>query len=140
MGEMARITTGTTPQRRVIRRPPRRKVRRLSPLAYCDICGEPIYTDSGAELPGSLCFDHTWPKERYPQFRNKVWNLQPAHKLCNERKGDRDPTPEEARRALARREPTPAPRLIAKRRRPPASRRVTPAVEPGSLVAVLKGL
>jgi hypothetical protein len=113
---MARIyAKANKPPRVVVRRSPPKKARRMAPLAPCGICGGAIYFEVASGSPLSLCLDHTWPKERYPLLRDEAWNLQPAHKICNERKAQRDPTLIEALRAQSRRGPA-QPRRVTRRR------------------------
>lgn len=108
----------------MVKRSPLNKARLMTPLAHCGICGGAIYLEGRTGGPLSLCFDHVWPKERYPGLRAEVWNLQPAHKICNERKAQRDPTLAEALRAQSRHAPSRPRRRVVRRRRPSLSQEI----------------
>ena len=73
---------------------------RLAKLkAPCHICGRPI--DYALRWPDPQCFvaDHVKPLAR--GGADRIGNKLPAHKLCNERKSDKDFAPGIIRRSGA---------------------------------------
>lgn len=60
--------------------------------APCALCGKPIDYDLPARHPMSFELDHIVPQSR----GGDPWawdNTQPAHRICNQRKSNRMPTP-----------------------------------------------
>ena len=65
----------------------------------CGICGRPIHYDepSDAKHPLSFVIDEIYPVSRYEEYgynskahaANDWGNLQPAHYICNARKGSK---------------------------------------------------
>ena len=67
----------------------RRKIRHLD---TCWLCGQWIDPELKFPDPGSWTADHVEP---YARRNNNHGALQPAHKLCNEKRGNaRKPKPE----------------------------------------------
>jgi 5-methylcytosine-specific restriction endonuclease McrA len=136
---MPRINARPTFQRRSVLRSASGVQRPSRPICDCGICGLPIYSGYTAPDPRSLDIDHVFAKARFPELRGERWNLQPTHRICNERKGIRDPTPAEAARAIARRQAKPRPRLIAKSGSRGTVRRIAkPPSQPSTLLEALQ--
>ena len=57
----------------------------------CWLCGKPIDYSLPAAHPESFCVDHAAPISRRPELAEDPANFRPAHRDCNERRGNDDP-------------------------------------------------
>lgn len=51
------------------------------------------YTVPAGTTDNSHALDHFFPVEKYPELQEDWDNFRHAHRLCNERRGDRAPRP-----------------------------------------------
>ncbi len=56
----------------------------------CALCGQPIDTTLHYRDPDAFAYDHKLSIKRYPELADDPDNGQPAHKHCNESKGEGD--------------------------------------------------
>ncbi|WP_455951423.1 HNH endonuclease [Arcanobacterium haemolyticum] len=61
--------------------------------APCAICGQPIDYEAPAGTPQSFELDHIKPLALDPNLAYETANLQATHKICNNRKNNRQNTP-----------------------------------------------
>lgn len=57
----------------------------------CWLCGEPIDYSLASDHPEAFCIDHAIPISKRPDLAEDQANFRPAHRDCNERRGDSDP-------------------------------------------------
>lgn len=86
-------------------------------IAICHLCGLPIFAHFQAPHPRSFTVDHTIPTAKGGP--DVPANRRPAHRICNERKGDILPPPAVVSAVLAAvaTERQALPRLATQRRR-----------------------
>jgi len=57
----------------------------------CWLCGKPISYGLPFTHPEGFCVDHAVPVSKAPELAEDQANFRPAHRVCNERRGNDDP-------------------------------------------------
>lgn len=59
--------------------------------AHCWLDGKPIDYSLPRQHPEAFNLDHAYPVSTHPELAEDPANFRPAHRHCNEERGDNDP-------------------------------------------------
>ena len=90
MTSTSRYAGRSTRRYKTLRADFRRKCRNAN--AACWLCGNPIDYELTADHPDCFNVDHAVPKSLRADLAEDPANFRPSHKVCNERRGNDEPT------------------------------------------------